>query len=315
MTAYVLPPVNAQAIGTTDVPYGIAEAMLVSTTVAETEHTEWVAATAYANLQRVRRTTAAVHRVFERQGAGTTPTPPEADPLNWLDVSATNRWAMFDMLTEAGTSGAASPLTFSLQPGTVTALVLRGIEADTVTVAMTSGVTTVYSYTADLDGSLIDGWDDYFFAPFATRELIPLFDLPSFDDGVITVTLTRASGTIRLDKCIVGTAVPLGETQFGARVRRTNFSKIERTAFGNLAKLRRLKSVKRVSQVCLARTDQLEAAAAALDLAYSCPAFFLGVQTPGTFQNLLSLVAVVLDHDVSPENPKESPINMELEGV
>jgi hypothetical protein len=292
----------------------VCSASLISS-VSETEHTEWAATTAYSLGAQVRRTTVGIHRIFERVVAGTTATVPELDFVNWLDAGATNRWGMFDMLTESGTANVASPLNFSLQLGTLSAVVLRGIDADSVTITMTSAGQQVYSYTQQLDGSVINGWDDYFFSEFKQADTVVRINLPGYSDGILHVQLTRESGTISLQKCIVGTAVALGETQFDARVRRTSFSKIDRNAYGNLKKLRRLKSVRRISQVVLARTDQLEGALAALDLANSCPSFFLGLERAGTFQNLLSLVAVVLDHDLSIANPIESPINIELEGV
>ena len=39
--AYVLPPIEADSINTTNVPYGITDAMLTSSTVAETDYTAW----------------------------------------------------------------------------------------------------------------------------------------------------------------------------------------------------------------------------------------------------------------------------------
>ena len=96
--AYVLPPVEADSINTSTVPFGITDAMLTSSTVAETDYTAWNAATAYTAGDFAIRTTATTHAIYLRLISGTTATAPEDDATNWVRVSATNRWKMFDNL-------------------------------------------------------------------------------------------------------------------------------------------------------------------------------------------------------------------------
>ena len=80
--AYVLPPIEADSINTTNVPFGITDAMLISSTVAENDYTAWNAATAYTAGDFVIRTTATTHSIYLRLLNGTSATAPKDDATN-----------------------------------------------------------------------------------------------------------------------------------------------------------------------------------------------------------------------------------------
>lgn len=62
-------------------PVTVTPAMLTSS-VPETDYTEWAAATAYTSGQYVIR--ASQHKVYRRVISGTTATVPESDAVNWI---------------------------------------------------------------------------------------------------------------------------------------------------------------------------------------------------------------------------------------
>ena len=83
-------------------PIAISDAMLTSSTIPETDGTagEWAVGTPYTDGQTVRVTTTGVHKIYECLTNVTGGSSPEVDVLaavpKWLEVSATNRWKMFD---------------------------------------------------------------------------------------------------------------------------------------------------------------------------------------------------------------------------
>lgn len=105
-------------------PTTVTDTVLQSCTVAEPAagETLWNAGTAYDVGDVAIRTT--THRKYKRLIAGTTAESPEtdpADPPNWLDIGATNRWAQFDNKIGTQTSG-ATEVTTVLKPGNIEGL-------------------------------------------------------------------------------------------------------------------------------------------------------------------------------------------------
>lgn len=312
--AYILPPVEADSINTTTVPFGITDAMLTSSTVAETDYTAWNAATAYTAGDFAIRTTATTHAIYLRLISGTTATAPEDDATNWVRVSATNRWKMFDMLSASPTTG-ASPLTVVLEPGRISGLAIIGAVADSVTITLVDGVDTVYSETVSLDQTIIENWDDYFFAEFAQQANVVKLDLPTYSDGVLTVTFT-GTGTLSVEKLIVGTATEVGVIQSGARVRRRSFTAVERDDFGELTGITRRKSIPLVSQTLFIDKGLARRVRMALDLAKSCPCVFIGFDDDtDAYAELLTFVALCNDYEINLDHPETAVINTELEGI
>lgn len=214
-------------------PIAITDAMLTSSTVAEPAAGEvaWNAATAYTVGQQAIRT--ATHRVYERLVAGTTATAPESDFANWLDVGPTQRWAMFDTLRNSATSAATS-LTVVIAPGQrVNSIAIMGAVCETATVSMTSGGPTVYSVTDTITKRSTLSWSNYFFGVFGYTGNAVHFDLPPYANGIITVTLTRASGNVSCGALVLGTVVDMGRVLSQAKSEALNFSRVTRDDFGN----------------------------------------------------------------------------------
>lgn len=240
-------------------PTAITDARLVSSTVPETDYPAWAAGTAYTLGQRVVR----LHRVFERAVPGTTATPPESDPINWISVGPTNRWAMFDQ--KMGTSTTASDsITVVLTPGRINSLALLGLDASTVTITLVAGGETVYSASLDLDsGNEVGNWYEYFYEPIyqQTEVLITnlldaaLLDVPAYGEGVLTVTIARPGGTVSCAMLIVGLVTEIGETEYGAQISIRDFSRKEPDAFGNFDLVQRSYSKQMALDVVVPRNQ------------------------------------------------------------
>ena len=86
------------------------------TNVPESVHPAWGAFTTYALGARVMLTS--THKVYESLKAVNLNKNPLSEPLWWIEVSPTNRWALFD--TSVSTSTAQpNNITYVLEPGQV----------------------------------------------------------------------------------------------------------------------------------------------------------------------------------------------------
>lgn len=296
-------------------PLTVTDAILTSSTAAEpgAGETAWNGATAYAvgDVSYL----AATHRKYERLVAGTTATSPDIDTTNWLDIGPTNRWKMFDLLRSTGTVQ-ASPLTVVLTPGErIDAIGLVNLVADAVTITVTVSAVVVYTYTANLLSRPTSGWYSYFFGAFSYRQELALFDLPPFSGAVITVTLTRATGSVTCGGLVLGRSVYLGRTQYNATSDAENYSKITRDDFGNATLVPR-RSVPKTSQTVRCKKSDVDRIRMARDDLNAVPALWSGLddQDSGYFASFL-ILGIYKTFTINVDQPDDAMISLELEEV
>jgi len=155
------------------VPIAIDSGMLASSTEAEDDYAAYNPATTYGITDSDRVISTTTHRIYQSLRASNINHDPD-DVVNragdapwWQDVSATNRWKMFDDQVATPTI-ADSPFTVVLTPGPFNAVDLRGLDADeiTITVKDAPGGAVTYTYTGDLEGSEPGDYYEYYFDPF-----------------------------------------------------------------------------------------------------------------------------------------------------
>jgi len=228
-------------------PTKITDAMLTSSTVAETDYPAWNAATSYSVGGRVMRAVSGVHKNFENLIAGIDATLPELAPTRWLDLGATNRWAMFDGLVGTVSTDATS-ITVVMTPGRINSLALLQIDASTVTVDLTVDGASVYNASMNLStGATIGDWYQYFYEPIYEQDAVvitdlvdaSLIDLPAYGAGILTVTISRPAGSVSLGALIVGMFADLGLTKYQPKISIIDYSRKDVDAFGNYTVVKR----------------------------------------------------------------------------
>lgn len=237
-------------------PVTITDAMLTSSSVPEpdTGETAWAVGTTYALAARAYKN----HIMYESLIAGNlgndpaleTQNDPDNPPTKWLEVGRTNRWEMFNLTRNAQTVY-ASPHTVVITPGKrINSLGISGLEnVDNVSITVTSGATTVYSNTENLNTRDVTSYYDYCFAPFSTRPSFVKFDLPPYTDAVISVTLSATSGLVKCGAFVIGNSTNIGDVQYGAESDVLNFSRIDRAFDGTIQLLPRRSVPKTIQQV------------------------------------------------------------------
>lgn len=185
------------------------------------------------------------HHAYESLAAGNLNNA-VTDVTKWLDLGATNRWKMFDEAVQSQTSNPDSIDVTLAVPGRMDSLVLQNLSASEARIQMTDAVEgLVYDQTFSLvSDSGITDWYAYFFEPIVRVTELGVTDLPPYSNPTVQVTLTADSELVLCGSCVVGLSKDLGNTQYGASIGITDFSRVEEDAFGNLAVTRRAYSRK-----------------------------------------------------------------------
>lgn len=213
-------------------PIAITDAILQSSTVAEDDTLPWSAATNYALAARVH--SVATHKIYQSLQAGNL-NHPLTDLAWWVEVSATNRWKLFDTSNSTATT-AAGNMTYTLRPGSVVNCVaLLGVVASSVRIRMTDPVDgVVYDRTFLLSG-VIPGsnWYDYFFAQVIAKDQVLALDLPPYSGADIQIDVIGGA-TVSCATLVMGYQRLIGKgVHYGARVGIQDYSRTETNEFGD----------------------------------------------------------------------------------
>lgn len=238
-------------------PTSITDAMLTSSTIPETDHPAWAAGTAYVTGNRVILTS--THRRYEALAASTGINP-ASDPTKWLDLGPTNRWAMFD--DRVGTAATRTgSLEVVLAPGAIDAVALIDTDAESATVTLSVDGVTRYSRTQsfNIGGTAIDNWFSWFFEPLGRKSTLLFLDVPVYETGVVTVTMTRdnPADTVSCGTLIAGRLFAIGETEHGADIGIIDYSRKETDQFGVTSVVERA-FAKRLSARVVMATDAVD---------------------------------------------------------
>jgi hypothetical protein len=229
--------VPVDAVGTPGVIQSITAG---GVTLAEDTNAAWSSGTTYTIGQRVY--SLSTHKVYESVKDGNLNKDPTVLANQqtatgvgtwWYEVGPTNRTAMFDGMIETQTL-ATSPLVITLRPGAFNGFALFGVDADSISVVARDapGGTIVYSETNTvLEGSQPADYFEYFFDPFEPSTQVIRTGLTPYGQGEITLTLTRAGGSVGLGMYAIGDLKPIGIPQRDASVEPEDFSVI-REQFG-----------------------------------------------------------------------------------
>ncbi|OGB26188.1 MAG: hypothetical protein A3I66_00615 [Burkholderiales bacterium RIFCSPLOWO2_02_FULL_57_36] len=290
-------------------PTPITSANLVSSTATEA-HSEWSSVTTYALNDRV--ILAAAGRIYQCIVDPNTNHPPASSPLYWIDVGPTNKWAMFDEKISTQ-SAQATALTVVIKPGYVNSLAVFGLEGATLAVTVRDGLSgpVVYTYTKDLDGTIIADWYQYYFESSVQLADVVLTDLPPYGDAHITVEV-GSGGTAKCGILIAGTVYVLGDTQYGATASITDYSRKDTDALGVTTFVRRAYS-KRMSASLMLPNSQLNKVQRVLADLRATPCAWLGTDSAG-FEPL-TMFGFYRDFSIDVAYPAQSYCSLEVEGL
>ena len=218
-------------------PLSITDSNLTSSTVPETDYSAWSSGTTYTIGQRVILTS--THKIYESLQNGNLnkdPATDTSDPPFWIEVSATNRWKMFDTSNSTQTAQANS-IVVVITPGRViNSVALLGVEGTSVRIKQTDPTDgVVYDTTFNLSNNgNINNWYNYFFDPISRKTSVIATDLKAYGAAAIEITITYTGFTAKCGVCVLGSTQLIGEgINLGASVGIQDYSRKEKDTFGN----------------------------------------------------------------------------------
>lgn len=300
-------------------PLEMNDTRLVSSTHPEPSSNEqvWDSGDTYALKERVIDLT--THRTYESLQAGNTnhalPTPPETQNDWWIDVGATERWAMLDLYRSVGTV-ADSPLIVEVAPGQrINGLGLFGMVADTVTITMVNAGDVVYTRVINLNTRVVTDWYSYFFEPFSSNPSMIVTDLPPYSGATVEIKVESSTGTVTCGGFGIGPVVDLGLAQNGAQSDALNFSRIERNDFGDSLLIPR-RSVPKTSQEVWCDAADVNRIRDLRTQLNAVPAIWSGLSDPESpFYESLVILGIYKTFSITIDGNKKARINLELEEV
>lgn len=220
------------------------DTQLVSSNIPETDYADYAAGTTYAAGAKVQVTTSGVHKCYESAVAGNVGhNPPDniyddtVDPATgyWIDLGATNRWAMFDGLSRKSSS-LADQIVVVLTPGQLfNNLALVNIEAADVTVLVTDPEDGQVYFARPNVVDLYDVTDFYswfFFEP-RRKQTIVLSDLPASPSGTVTINLSAPGETVEAGEIVLGKEKYIGRLLYGYKAGMKDWSTKDEDKNGN----------------------------------------------------------------------------------
>ena len=292
-------------------PISITPAMLTSSTVAESDHAEWVAGTAYTAGQKVIRL--ATHRIYEAL-TSTTGDTPETSPTKWLDLGATNRWKAFDQKIGTATTQADS-MEWVIEPGQIiTSVGFLELVAESVRVRVSDAIDgLVYDRTQSLRAPIsVADYYTYCFEPISRRPFALFDDLPIYRSPTITITASGLAGeTVACGVCLLGHWHEFaGAVRYGASAGIVDYSKKTVDDFGNIQITERAFS-KRASWQMLVANNEIDKLQRTLAALRATPALYIGSDR---FDATL-VYGFYRDFEINIEYYTHSECSIELEGL
>jgi hypothetical protein len=210
-------------------PTEITPAKFVSSTAAVSTRTAWSSVTAYV-------TNNEVYYNFKDwiAIAGSTNVIPGSDATKWLEIGASNRYAMFDNIIGNVTTG-TSPLNVRVTPSSVVnAVSLFEVSANTVQLQIIDPIDgIVYDKTINMiDVSVVVDWYSYFFEGILLKDDVTFIDLPAYGSADVVVIANNGASSAVIGECVIGFQKQLGVSNFNTSVSIQDYSRKERDQFG-----------------------------------------------------------------------------------
>lgn len=298
-------------------PVVITDAMLTSSSIAETDYAAWSNATTYSSGQYVIVTTAGVHKVYQSlQGSNLNKDPTNAaNAAWWAEVSPTNRWKMFDQASGTVSTDSSS-IDVTLAPGRVDSVALLDVDAYQARLRISTPADgTFYDQTWTLTGAtdVVGDWYDYFYAPIGQLRTLAVTGLTAVTDASVRVTLTRSGGTVSVGTFVVGTATYLGEARYGVRAGIIDYSTKSTDSFGRTTVVQRAYA-KRMNVDVLVLSSHLDMLTNKLaDLRATLGVWIAGA-ADHTF-DALKIYGWFKDWEVTIPGPTYSSLTLQVEGI
>lgn len=234
------------------------------------------------------------------------------DTIKWLDLGATNRWAMFDNVNGTRTEAGAGIDAKVAVTGRADGLALLNLTAEQVQVTVTApGYGTVYDETHSLVSvENINNWYAYFSEDVVYIEDLVVTNLPLVSNPSIRVQIGADSGNVAVGTAIVGQLRELGMTLQGVSAGIQDYSRKETDDFGNKVVVERAYS-KRATFKLVADNGVIDGVFRLLSQYRAKPVMWIG----SDLYAMTSIYGFARDWNVEIAFPTQSYVSLDIEGL
>lgn len=175
----------------------------------------------------------------------------------WLDVSATNRWKMFDTLNNSQTTNADTITVTFTATSVVTAFYAGNVDCDSWTLTVTDPTDgLVYTETQSMvisnSGSSFWAWG---FRKIQKKTLAVSVLLPPYAGAITSITFTKTGGTPAVGQCVIGPWTDIGLSQYGLGTDIKDYSTVRFNTDGTSETTERGSSKRMTLDITLPNTD------------------------------------------------------------
>jgi len=188
--------------------------------------------TTYASGDTVTDTTN--HLLYE-SAAGSNTGHALTDTAWWIELGPSNAWAIFDQKTGTQTQWLEELAVEVAITGRADSVVLMNMDNATSVNITVTGDAEEHNEDYNLnDSSMVNGWYSWFYEAIRRKTDLAVTNLPAPLNGDIAVTVTGTTdSTLSVGGLIFGLGREIGNTQYGATVGITDYSRFEADDFGN----------------------------------------------------------------------------------
>lgn len=295
-------------------PEYTSDVTLQSSNVVENDYSAFDIATSYSVNDTVVYVSTNIHWVVRSLVAanlGNIPTGISTD-TNWVKISETNRWKMFDLKTTSQTFNTDSIDVTLIGVSQIDAIALLNIDAASLEVTGKDQYgATFYSSTTNLISTegIYDPYT-YFFSPLVYLTDVVLQDLPPYALSSYEISLTSTGNTVKCGTCLIGKKMDLGETHYGMTAGITDYSIKTSDAFGDFTITERAYS-KTLNASAYVPSAQVNAQANLFIRYRATPLVWIGADD----YSLSFIYGFYKDYQIIVEYPTYSLCNLEIEGL
>jgi hypothetical protein len=174
----------------------------------------------------------------------------------------------------------------------------------------------VYYSSKDINTSFLTDWYDYFFADFSTNSEIVFLDIPSYNNNIITISLTSGrsstNNSVSLGVGLVGSEFILGTTQWGASAGIIDYSRKETDEFGTTTFVERAYSKRMNVNLILPSYNLTKVQKTLVDIR-STPS--LWISTNSSTYDVLIIYGFYKDFNLEIPYPEYSFCSLQIEGL
>lgn len=302
-------------------PVSVTDTNLLSHSVAETETglAVWSGATTYAAGQRCFMTTG-VHKIFESVAGGNLNNNPSTTIGYWIEISATNRWKMFDQAVGSATYSTSNIVVkFSLSDidyvNSVAILDITGgteivIEVLSAADAVLWTATHSLTYWAE---DVVPDWYWYFYGVGTPKTSLVVTDIPNFYNSRLQVTVKTAAASLYVGTIVFGNAVSIGDSQWGTSLGIVDYSKKETDVYGVTTVIQRVYA-RTMTCDCQINNSEIDVVYRRLAALRATPIVWIGGDGDQEF-DYMTVYGFYKNFTINIPGPLKSHISIEIESL